>query len=144
VQIILDRKALASLFEDDQELQIKFKKASIDYVAKHFLKEVAPGEIQEVMHKEAKSIMKEAVGEMVRAKSQYTFVPSEKIKGAIKEHCFMKSQTLVREIIESLNIPKMIDDIVQRDLANLIKHNIDKGVKQKFDEAIAEINKKGE
>ena len=144
MQIILDRKALASLFEDDQELQIKFKKASIDYVAKHFLKEVAPGEIREVMHKEAKSIMKEAVGEMVKAKSQYTFVPSEKIKGAIKEHCFIKSQTLVREIIKSLNIPKMIDDIVQRDLANLIKYNIDKGVKQKFDEVIAEINKKGE
>ena len=142
MKLTLDKQALELLFDNDPEMKLEFKNAAVNYASKHFLKEVTPGIIREQMRANAKMIMEEEVGKLVKSKvhnHQQVFELSEKAKQKIELECSLKTYTKSKEIIGDLNIHKMVSDIIDRDLINTLNYNIEREVKKRLQRVLNEV-----
>ena len=144
MKLTLDKQALELLFDNDPEMKLEFKNAAVNYASKHFLKEVTPGIIREQMRANAKMIMEEEVGKLVKSKIYNlsdVFELSEKAKQKIKLECELKTHAKAKEILDSLDIHKIVSDIIDRKLVETLNYNIERGVKKRLQKVLNEVAK---
>ena len=142
MKLTLDKQALELLFENDPEMKLEFKNAAINYASKHFLKEVTPGIIQEQMRADARMIMEEEVGKLVKSKVHnlsQVFELSEKAKQKIELECELKTYAKSKEIIGDLNIHKIVSDIIDRKLIKTLNYNIELEVRNRLQRILNEV-----